>query len=88
MVRRRLRKRAGELVARIEAFAALPEELRQSQSKDFDDAILADARSIYCEILTVEDEVERNKLFDNIIQAFKNAGLIASTVKTLVDLFC
>lgn len=82
-----LKKRVSRLVSQIEAHAALPAETRQLQESDFLCQLGADARELYVEILELPDEADRNELFDDIIQGFKDAGIVLSTFKVLVEIF-
>jgi hypothetical protein len=85
MDQQELKKRVGELVARIEVYANLPEDTPAKQA--LLNELRKDAQKLYDEINALPSVPERYRLFDHIIRGLIEGGIIESVIKALVDIF-
>ena len=76
-----------QLLSAIDEFSALPEEDQNIQRQEFTVRIRANAQEVYEKILLLPKEEERNVLFDEIINRFKDAKIVATTIKALAEIF-
>ena len=83
----RLKNQVKRMAMRIEALAELPELEESDHPSKLLEELRQDLRDLYTEILELPNEADRNDLWDQIIQAFQDVGIIASAAKAIVDTF-
>ena len=82
-----LKEKVRRLLEKVDAFAALSDDAQGIRKSELMREVRAEALDLYAEILELPDEDDRSCLFDDIIRGFKDAGIVSSTIKVLVDIF-
>jgi hypothetical protein len=82
-----LEEKTKRIASRIEAYAQLLELAPSDRQSILLDELRRDLHELSVAILELPSESDRNNLWDQIIHALQNGGMIASAVKVLVDIF-